>query len=430
MHSPGPSRRKAGVLAALAAGLLVATAGPARAEEFLLPERLEWGLLPIIAGSTDAGFIFGATMRFSQYEDGREPYRWSCLAQAMVSVAGGPDGPRFPVHDDLVRFDLPQLAGGAMRLWVDLAFMRSIDAGYWGVGNASGEATRAFDPAGTPRDPGSHRFQYVRTEPTFRLRTRIAIAKNLHVSAGLKLAYVLPGVYAGSRLAEDAAPRTPGGAATVTGTDPHASLQLAVGLAYDSRDDETIPTSGMFIEALLRASPGMGTDLHHGGASVNARFFAPLAGRYLVLAFRVLADVIFGNPPFYELARAGAINFMDYPGSGDGIRGVPMGRYHGKIKAGANLELRSMFLPFHIDEWRFLFGAAAFADAGRVWADWRSDPAVDGSGAQLKFGTGGGLRLLWGSAVLVRLDVAWSPDAGQSALGIPVGLYLQLDEAF
>ena len=412
--------------------VLVAISSSARADEPepLLPDRLEWAILPILSGNTDAGFIFGAALRFTKFEEGCDPYRWSNHTQAMVSVKGGAGGPSFPVHDDLIRFDLPELAGGSMRLWVDLAFMRAIDAGYWGVGNAIAPPRGPPDPAGSAREAGSHRFEYTQTEPTFRLRARFVIAKNLHLSAGLKLAYVMPEPYEGSRLAADASAPAPGLSPTVVGTRPHASLQLAVGLVYDTRDDETVPTSGMFIEGLVRASPGLGTDLHHGGASINARFFAPLAGRYLVLAFRMLADVIFGNPPFYELARAGAINFMDYPGGGDGIRGVPKGRYRGKIKAGANLELRSMFLPFRIDQWRFLLGAATFADAGRVWAGWQPDPVADGTGAELKFGTGGGLRLLWGSAVLIRLDVAWSPDASQNAVGLPVGLYLQMDEAF
>jgi hypothetical protein len=38
--------------------------------------------------------------------------------------------------------------------------------------------------------------------------------------------------------------------------------------------------------------------------------------------------------------------------------------------------------------------------------------------------TGGGLRIKWGEAFLVRADVAWSPDAD------PIGLYFNVNHVF
>ena len=53
---------------------------------------------------------------------------------------------------------------------------------------------------------------------------------------------------------------------------------------------------------------------------------------------------------FYELTRGGAFYPTDLPGSEDGIRGVPAGRYAGRVKLVGSFDLRSLF-------WRFtLFG--------------------------------------------------------------------------
>ena len=71
-----------------------------------------------------------------------------------------------------------------------------------------------------------------------------------------------------------------------------------------------------------------------------------------------------------------------------------------------------------------LFGFVAFLDGGRVWADLSPHPELDGTGIGLKYGVGGGLRLLSGSAFVLRGDLAWSPDAS------PVGAYLAVGEMF
>ena len=54
---------------------------------------------------------------------------------------------------------------------------------------------------------------------------------------------------------------------------------------------------------------------------------------------------------------------------------------------------------------------SGFFDGGRVWADLRSAPELDGTGLGLKYGVGGGLRLQKGTTFVLRFDLAWSPDA-------------------
>ena len=128
----------------------------------------------------------------------------------------------------------------------------------------------------------------------------------------------------------------------------------------------------------------------------------------MTLAMRVAGDILVGNVPFAELAR-----FGDNYGIGgqNTLRGVPAQRYYGKVKLFANLEVRTELTSFEVGKNDFELGAAIFFDGGRLWSDWTGDPALDGSGAGLKYGVGCGLRLRQGRAFVVRGDVAWSPDA-------------------
>jgi len=72
-----------------------------------------------------------------------------------------------------------------------------------------------------------------------------------------------------------------------------------------------------------------------------------------------------------------------------------------------------------------VLGLAAFLDGGRSWTELgRAHPELDGTGLGLKYGVGGGLRLQEGRTFLLRLDLAWSPDAR------PLGAYFAAGQIF
>jgi hemolysin activation/secretion protein len=134
-----------------------------------------------------------------------------------------------------------------------------------------------------------------------------------------------------------------------------------------------------------------------------------------------VGDLLLDHPPFYELAR-----FEDTfaLGGSKGVRGVPGQRYYGKVKVFGNLEARYRLFSFHMLGKLLRFGVATFFDAGRLWADTSSHPELDGTSFGLKFGAGGGLRLQQDKTFVVRLDLAWSPDAR------PIGGYFGVGELF
>ena len=94
-----------------------------------------------------------------------------------------------------------------------------------------------------------------------------------------------------------------------------------------------------------------------------------------------------------------------------GVRGIPKNRYYGKRKAFGNIEARGRLVTFRVRDSDYQLGLAGFFDGGRVWADLSSAPELDGRGLGLKYGAGGRIRLQKGTTFVLRIDLAWSPDA-------------------
>ena len=206
-------------------------------------------------------------------------------------------------------------------------------------------------------------------------------------------------------------------------TQTEGAALFRYGLQFDDRDNEVSPHKGMFNELAFNLSPGNVAALpfRYGEASINLRGFVPLFSKRFTLAARVVADVLFGNVPLYELSRA--VDTYAIGGS-NGVRGVPAQRYYGKVKVFGNVEVRARLFDIHVLGKPFTIGAAGFFDGGRVWADTSPHPELDGTALGLKYGVGGGVRLMASTAFVLRADIAWSPDA------TPIGGYVIAGECF
>ncbi len=414
---------------------------PAELVELGRPEvdhtKMDWALVPFVAGSTDTGVAFGAIFVLADLDDTYDPYAFRFRARVVVSVLDGPDGVDFPEHNDAIQLDVPPALGGRLRLTAEVSFQRWSTMGYFGIGNASRIETDAEIKAAESRDGGEagRRNQHIRIETWGRLNARYELGEVFALMAGFQLRYVIPTFYGGSLLADEAKASRDlvPGATRLHGVTPHWIGQLALGLIMDTRDNELSPRSGMLHELSVRASPGSmtGSRMTFAGLTLNARFYASIIDDdWLVFAARAFVDLLFGTVPYHEMASGGAFERMHMPGGREGIRGVPVGRYHGRVKLIGNLELRSMFASFCVGDQEFRLGAVAFFDAGRIWADFQRDPERDGTGHGMKFGIGGGPRIQWGETVLLRLDVSWSPDAAALDPSTPVGIYAGLAHSF
>lgn len=409
-----PAALRFGALLLVLCGLLrVAHAAPVD-ENAPSPNRYEVSALPLLLADTDRGFMFGAYGLMVRFRKGSAPYLWRLQVVSRVSVERGQDDTlQLPFHDHRVQLDLPGVFDPRLRLDFTLAFRRYTDTGYYGIGNAS--------PGGAASTIQRY-TEYERTYPGVAAQARWRFTDHIALLLGATFTYNWIDVFGGSKLAQDLAAGDDKLSDFLRGTDNHPLTLLTMGWLYDSRDHEFTPTRGMFHELSWRFSPL--PDLVYGGLNATGRFFYPLLGEHLVLAARVTLDMLFGNVPIYELARLGGLVPQDGIGGARGIRGVPLQRYHGKIKLFGNFEARSKLLPFTLLSQRFNLGVLAFVDLGRTWSDYHALSRFDGDGVGLKVGFGGGLRLQWGETFILRGDLAWSPDAD------PVGAYIAFHHIF
>jgi hypothetical protein len=340
-----------------------------------------------------------------------------------TSVKNTGNGIGFAQQNYIWNWDIPDLLGGTTRLSPYIYFQRTVDQGYFGLGNASS----AVAPRGSSRF-----FQYVDSELRARQMARITLGKKFDLVLAGTFRDESPTVYPGTLLAIDAATKGPDGKPLLRGVVPNpAPSQLGIGMLgggvlYDSRDNEIFPRSGTLYQLGVRAVQGfpLEADVRYGATGASFSAYVPLFHRSVVLATRLVADLEFGNVPFYDLFTGGPFQTADMPGGPQGIRGVPSGRYLGRIKALGNVELRSLPVGFKLFGQRFHMGGDAFFDTGRIWLDYTGSP-LDGTGVGLKYGVGGGLYFQWGQAALFRIEAAYSPDQVAENPGFPVGIYVE-----
>jgi hypothetical protein len=378
------------------------------------PHRFELAGFPIIGGNSDIGFQFGGAATLTRFCDGVLPYLWN-VDLLLSASAKNESGLSLVQQSHVLRLDAPDLFDGRMRMDGRASFQRTINEGYYGLGNASSAAL----PTGATL---GRQFQYLQQEGRARFIVRVHTHTPFDLALGANLRYESPQSYSGSKLADDVA--TPqNGATAIRGVDPAALGGLAVGAFYDTRDSEFITTTGVFYQVGLGGTVGSADGIGYGNASAILAHYAPIVGP-VIFANRLVTSFSFGNVPFYDLQQGGTFEPQYLFGGETGVRGVPNGRYAGKVMVASNTEIRATLPRFTIFKQRLRFGTTAFFDAGRVWQDYSFNPAVDGRTLGLKYGIGGGVFLQWGEAAIFRVEAAYSPDAVAENPGFPVGIYV------
>ena len=377
-------------------------------------QTTEFNVVPLLGGNSDVGIGVGQVSNLAGIAPNVEPYRWSLETSAFISFKPRDGSVVVPYQDYFVFLHLRNLGTRGLRLDLRAAYTDERTVKFYGIGNASKEPAAAVPVDDT---------EFSRTHPTLLAELRLPLPRKLFVLAGSVFTYNWLDVAPTSVLGGYVTTGPPAGRAMIGSFDAHGVELLELGLQYDSRDREVDTRSGPFHTALLRISPRVGDFMPYAyqRVTLTARSYAAVSGR-ITLAFRAVGDVLFGDPPFYELARFEETQAI---GGVNAIRGVPAGRYYGALKLFGNVEARSDLFGFYLRGKAMKIGIAAFFDAGRTWTELlHSHPELDGTGLGLKYGIGGGLRLRQGATFVVRADVAYSPDAH------PVGAYFTAGQIF
>ncbi|WP_246050682.1 Omp85 family outer membrane protein [Leptospira langatensis] len=194
---------------------------------------------------------------------------------------------------------------------------------------------------------------------------------------------------------------------------------LHLGLAYDTRDFEPDPDSGMLLEVnYSNVSRKSGSDFEFQKFFAQGKFFYmpfPKLFEELVIASRAAVQYAKGEVPFseyrYMWSIDGAINGL---GGLQTLRGYRQERFIGPMIGFGNVEIRWRFGTFKFWDQLVTLSLVPFYDFGRVW-DGYHDIGTQG----YKFSYGSGLRIIWNQATVILIDYGKSREDSQ--LFIDVG---------
>lgn len=403
------------------------------------PLRTGWGFagLPLVNFSSDVGLGYGLRGAAYDYGDGQVPYRYAIVATYFATTGGQ--------QKHSLKLDAPRFLGTPWRFDVKLYYQQELFMPFYGVGNASSNEPQV-PPLGFEQGLPCDRegVDQSKCDPDARFYTNDLIAPYLFFNARrdiegtpwklfggykFRLAKIVdhpersPNTFVDTKLRLD---KPLGWDCGRGGKSMCRTAWLDAGIVYDTRDLEPAPMSGMFHELSLRgASKWLGSSFNYGGVNLHLRAYLSLTSdKRLVFASRFLADVLFGDVPFYEQGYYGGLAPDEAIGGSESVRGQLRLRYIGNVKVMESVELRWMFLKLSPGTQKVDFTFQVSADAGRVWSKLPGDPALDGTGMGLHFGLGAGLRIAWNDNFIVRVDFA--PELGSQ----DGGLYITFDHVF
>jgi hypothetical protein len=228
---------------------------------------------------------------------------------------------------------------------------------------------------------------------------------------------------------------------------------LRAGLTYDSRDQRTCPTKGIYADAFFtytaafNAKYGMQADAgyNHLQFNFNFRHYVPVYKDRVTFAYRIgTQNNIAGKSPFYMNTYLNTlfIQRVMYEGLGgaNSLRGIMRNRILANGFAYANVELRTKVAKFDIGRQHFYIGLAPFFDLGLITQPYKLDEQAIKE-AYVKDYIETGANILMGKDAVMPLDfdkyfaVDENQNLDQSKVYIPhmaagVGLKVAMNENF
>ena len=160
---------------------------------------------------------------------------------------------------------------------------------------------------------------------------------------------------------------------------------LRAGLTYDSRDQRTCPTKGIYADAFFTYTAALGEQAqagyNHLQFNFNFRHYVPIYRDRVTFAYRIgTQNNIAGKSPFYMNTYLNTlfIQRVMYEGLGgaNSLRGIMRNRILANGFAYANVELRTKVAKFDIGNQHFYIGLAPFFDLGVITQPYELDEAA------------------------------------------------------
>jgi hypothetical protein len=336
--------------------------------------------IPFAFPSPDSGFNLGLRLQMQNIRR-QDPHEMEVIGQVLSSDRGR--------QKHMLQLDVPYAFGGVARFTGRLTYDRDIALRYYGIGN-----NNKVDPALVRSE--SPLYKNVREGPSVHLQFFRYWAKNIRGGPIVNLKWTNVTYPTGSLMERD----QPLG---VAGGRTHS---LGLALIYDTLDFEPYPSRGTYHEVFFDlANKGLtGSDYDFTRTTYTFRKFISLHRR-LIFVHRTLLEYLSGDVPFFELGAVGG----SYPSGALGgdrfLRGYEGNQFMDKLRLVLGFELRwdPLFLNFLKQE--LTVGFVPFLDVGRVWPTLVPDQ-FDSWHAS----AGWGVRLIWNSRLVVRMDTVFTAD--------------------
>lgn len=273
-----------------------------------------------------------------------------------------------------------------------------------------------YDRDGSPRFYGIGNKTPETSETNYTAAQQVAQARvGLNIGRIWQLAYtvraravdVLPGTLPGIDSIQQLFPHVNG-----LGTDRELLHRLSI--TYDTRDDLTIPSSGMqwVAYAGLASRGGLLNDSLYSEAGVDGRSFWPLCNDTILAAHIALRYMMHTNDaPFWALSSIGG-DRSDI-GSEQPLRGFGAGRFTDRDSFSTTVELRHRLLSFDAISTHVDIEVTPFLDAGRVFGRSGTLPFT-----QLHPVGGIGFRGIARPFVVGYVDVGYGSEGAAAFTGI------------
>lgn len=191
---------------------------------------------------------------------------------------------------------------------------------------------------------------------------------------------------------------------------------LQLGLIYDTRDFESDPSQGVYIEITDEISKkGIASNYSMNKTFLQIKSFKrimPQRFKKFILANRMGIGYTFGNAPFFEYqdewSSEGSIEGL---GGGNTIRGYKQNRFLDRGMFFINSELRLRFFEYQLFNQDISLSAVPLFDVGSVYNLNNAQQifAIN----RMRYAEGLGLRIAWNLSTILRFDYAQSKEDHQ-----------------
>jgi hypothetical protein len=386
--------------------------------------------LPLWNYDPNTGYGFGARAYY-YYNGSREdplfaytPYFYRLFLQGFATTGG--------LQYHWLDFDAPYVAGTSLRLRSQLIYARATAKPYFGVGAKTmrdltfpgssrsyaqfSDYQRALDRVGDDGKTYSLYNQVDLEQPLFIVSIERGLFGGLlRPFLGLGFSRATLRDYTGEEVEALAVPmartrlRDDCDEGAVVGCAGGWDNTVRLALAFDTRDFEPDPNSGVFVDAALQlGTSGLGSDYDYRRVLVAARdYYSPFpAAVDLVIATRAALMVQTRGAPFTSMNNLPFTEDTRYGlGGVRTLRGFKQDRFIGHVMSLANLELRWTFYRFGLWKQKFALIVVPFVDYGAVF-DELDDLRLRG----WQRAEGSGLRITWNQATVIMCDVGMSDE--------------------